>query len=174
MMLASALLLWPPEVSNLKTWVFNQDVQEAPMKVKDVMTTDPVCCRLTDTAQTVAKILRDEDIGSVPIISEEKKLEGIITDRDLCCTIVAEGLDPRTTSINNYVTRKPLTCRADDDLDECERAMQKHQIRRIPVVDNQERCIGVVSQADLALREEPQKVKQTVAEISKPGHQVAA
>jgi CBS domain-containing protein len=140
------------------------------MRVKDVMTAEPVCCRLSDTAQEVAKILRDEDIGSVPIVSEERKLEGIITDRDLCCTIVAEGLDPRTTSINNYVTRNPLSCRADDDLDDCERAMQKNQIRRIPVVDDQERCIGVVSQADLALREEPKKVKETVAEISKPSH----
>jgi CBS domain-containing protein len=143
------------------------------MKVKDVMTTNPICCRLTDTAQAVAKILRDEDIGSVPIISEEGKLEGIITDRDLCSTIIAEGLDPRTTSINNYVTRNPLACRADDDLDNCEKAMQKNRIRRIPVVDDQERCIGVVSQADLALREEPQKVKETVAEISKPSHQAA-
>jgi CBS domain-containing protein len=143
------------------------------MKVKDVMTTNPICCRLTDTAQAVAKILRDEDIGSVPIISEEGKLEGIITDRDLCSTIIAEGLDPRTTSINNYVTRNPLACRADDDLDNCEKAMQKNRIRRIPVIDDQERCIGVVSQADLALREEPQKVKETVAEISKPSHQAA-
>jgi CBS domain-containing protein len=140
------------------------------MKVRDVMTTNPICCRLSDTAQDVAKVLRDEDIGSVPIVSEEGKLEGIITDRDLCCTIIAEGLDPRTTSINNYVTRNPLACRADDDLDACETAMQKNQIRRIPVIDDQERCIGVVSQADLALREEPQKVKETVAEISKPSH----
>jgi CBS domain-containing protein len=143
------------------------------MKVKDVMTKDPVCCRLTDTAQEIAKILRDNDIGSVPIISENRKLEGIITDRDLCCTIIAEGLDPRTTPINNYVTRNPLACRADDDLDDCERAMQKNQIRRIPVVDDQQRCIGVVSQADLALREESQKLKETVAEISKPTHQAA-
>ena len=144
------------------------------MKVSDVMTKNPVCCRLTDTAQAVAKILRDEDIGSVPILSDEGKLEGIITDRDLCCTIIAEGLDPRTTTINNYVTRNPLACRADDSLDNCERAMQKNQIRRIPVVDDQERCIGVVSQADLALREEPQKVKETVAEISKPTHRAVA
>lgn len=144
------------------------------MKVSDVMTKNPVCCRLTDTAQEVAKILRDEDIGSVPILSEGGKLEGIITDRDMCCTIIAEGLDPRTTSINNYVTRNPLACRADDNLDDCERAMQKNQIRRIPVVDDQQRCVGVVSQADLALREEPQKVKQTVAEISKPSHRVVA
>jgi CBS domain-containing protein len=144
------------------------------MKVKDVMTKDPVCCRFTDTTQEIAKILRDDDIGSVPIISENRKLEGIITDRDLCCTIIAEGLDPRTTPINNYVTRNPLACRADDDLDDCERAMQKNQIRRIPVVDDQQRCVGVVSQADLALREEAQKVKETVAEISKPTRQAAA
>ncbi|HEX6466581.1 MAG TPA: CBS domain-containing protein [Terriglobales bacterium] len=140
------------------------------MKVKEVMTADPVCCRLSDTAQEVAKVLRDEDIGSVPIVSQDRKLEGIITDRDLCCTIVAEGLDPQTTPVNNYVTRNPVACRADDDLEDCEKSMQKNQIRRMPVVDDQQRCIGMVAQADLVLREEPKKVQETVAEISKPSH----
>ncbi len=140
------------------------------MKVKDVMTADPVCCHLSDTAQEVAKILREQDIGSVPIVSEGRKLEGIITDRDLCCTIVADGLDPRSTPINNYVTRNPLTCRVDDDLEDCEKVMQKNQIRRMPVVDDQDRCIGIVAQADLVLLEEPKKVQETVAEISKPSH----
>ena len=139
------------------------------MKVRDVMTSDPVSCSPSDIAQNVARTLRDNDIGSVPVLGDDGKLIGIITDRDLCCSILANGLDPNTT-IADYITLNPITCRADDDVDDCERAMQQHQIRRIPVVDDQKRCLGVVSQADLALHDEAKKVSKTVAEISKPTH----
>jgi CBS domain-containing protein len=128
------------------------------MRVKDVMTQHPICCYASDSAQSVAKAFRDEDIGSLPVIAdgESNQLEGIITDRDLCCTIVAEGLDPRTTPIAAYVRRNPITCRAEHSLDACERLMQMHQVRRVPVIDQRGCCIGMVSQADLArLNHEP-------------------
>lgn len=73
-----------------------------------------------------------------------------------------------STAIANFMTLSPVSCRDGDNLDECERAMQEHQIRRIPVVDGEGRCIGIVSQADLALKEKPEKVSKTLAEISKP------
>lgn len=140
------------------------------MKVRDVMTSDPVCCIPSDTTQRVAQVLRDQDIGSVPVVAdqESRKLIGIITDRDICCSIVAEGLDPRSTIIEKYISEQPVTCREGDNLDQCERAMQEHQIRRIPVVDGEGRCLGIVAQADLALKDKPEKVTKTVAEISKP------
>src|SRR5712671_5637197 len=85
------------------------------MRVRELMTQNPVCCLLSDVAQTVAQVLRDEDIGSVPVVSdgEQKRLEGIITDRDLCCRMVAQGLDPKSTPIAAYMTRNPVTCRAE-------------------------------------------------------------
>jgi CBS domain-containing protein len=140
------------------------------MKVRDVMTSDPVCCIPSDTTQRAAQVLRDQDIGSVPVVAdqESRKLIGIITDRDICCSIVAEGLDPRSTIIEKYISEQPVTCREGDNLDQCERAMQEHQIRRIPVVDGEGRCLGIVAQADLALKDKPEKVTKTVAEISKP------
>src|ERR1700737_1080527 len=115
------------------------------MKVREVMTQNPLCCRPTDTAQVVAQILRDEDIGSIPVIEDgaSKRLIGIITDRDLCCRIVAEGLDPKTTSIEAYVTRNPVTCRSEQTLDSCEKRMQMHQIRRMLCADKALRCVGV-------------------------------
>jgi CBS domain-containing protein len=144
------------------------------MKVHDVMTQHPICCRATDTAQVVARILRDEDIGSIPVIEDEvsKRLIGIITDRDLCCSIVAEGLNPKTTSIEAYVTRNPVTCRAEQSLDSCEKLMQMRKIRRMLVVDQDMRCIGIVSEADLARADESGKVHRTVAEISKPSQAI--
>jgi CBS domain-containing protein len=143
------------------------------MRVQDVMTHHPVCCRPSDTAQTVAKILRDADIGSMPVISDgDSKLEGIITDRDLCCGIVAEGLDPKTTPIEAYLTRDPVTCRPQQSLDSCEKLMQTHRIRRILIVDQDVQCVGILSQADLARSDESNKVHKTVAEISKPSQTI--
>jgi CBS domain-containing protein len=140
------------------------------MKVREVMTPDPVCCIPSDTAQKVAQVLRDENVGSLPVVADRQSLTliGMITDRDICCSIIADGLDPKKTAIEKYVTADVVSCRDGENLDKCERAMQEHQIRRIPVVDGDGRCIGIVSQADLALRDKPEKVSRTVAEISRP------
>ncbi len=141
------------------------------MNVREVMTANPVCCVPTDTAQKAAQILRDQHIGSLPVIRDQqsRQLVGLVTDRDICRSVVADGLDPKSTSIEKYISTDLVSCRDDDNLDKCEQAMQEHQIRRIPVVDDKGRCIGIVSQADLALKDKPEKVSRTVAEISKPG-----
>ena len=140
------------------------------MKIREVMTPNPVCCLSTDTAQKVAQVMRDENVGSLPVVADTQscKLIGMITDRDICCSLVAEGLDPKNTTIEKHISSDLITCRDGENLDKCERAMQEHQIRRIPVVDSDGRCIGIVSQADLALKDKPEKVSKTVAEISKP------
>ena len=140
------------------------------MKIREIMTPEPVCCTPEDTAQKVAKILRDQNIGSVPVVLDQQSrtLLGMITDRDLCCSIVADGVDPKTKKIEKLISLNPVSCRDGENIDACERLMQEHQIRRIPVVDGEGRCIGIVAQADLALREKPEKISRTVAEISKP------
>jgi CBS domain-containing protein len=139
------------------------------MKVREVMTPDPVCCTPDDTAQKVAKMLREQDIGSLPVVLDQssRKLVGMITDRDLCCNIVAEGKDPVSTRIDRIFTLNPVSCRDGENIAYCESLMQQHQVRRIPVVDGEDRCIGIVSQADVALKEKPEKVSKTVTEISK-------
>ena len=139
------------------------------MKIRDVMTSDPVCCTPEDTAQKVATMLRDQDIGSAPVVLDQQshRLVGIITDRDLCYGLIAAGLDPRTTTIERFVTLNPVTCRDGENINECETLMQQHRVRRIPVVDGEGICIGIVSQSDLALHEKAEKVSKTLAEISK-------
>ena len=140
------------------------------MKVRDAMTSDPVCCLTTDSAQKVAGILRKQGVGSIPVVTdqESRKLTGIITDRDLCCSVVANGLNSQSTPIEKFISRNPVACREGESLDNCERLMQEHKVRRVPVVDGDGRVIGIVSQADLALKDEPEKVAKTVAEVSKP------
>src|SRR5215831_4931041 len=100
------------------------------MKVREVMSSNPVCCLPSDTAQRVAGVLCDQNIGSVPVVEDQqsRKLIGMITDRDLCCAVVAQGLDPKSTSIEKFVSLHPVTCRDGENLEKCERAMQEHQI----------------------------------------------
>ena len=139
------------------------------MKIRDMMSRDPACCVLTDSAQSVAKMLCDGNIGSMPVISDQqsRRLVGMITDRDLCCSVIAQGMDPRTTQIEKLMSTSPVSCRDGENIERCERLMQEHQVRRIPIVDAENRVIGIVSQADLALRDKPERVSKTVAEISK-------
>src|SRR5205814_3244433 len=140
------------------------------MKVREAMSANPVCCLPSDSAMKVAATLREQNIGSLPVIADHdsRRLIGMITDRDLCCTVVADGLDPSKTTIEKSVTADPVTCRDGENVEHCERLMQEHQIRRIPIVDGEGRCIGIVAQADVTLQDRPERVSKTVAEISKP------
>jgi CBS domain-containing protein len=96
--------------------------QRWPVKIREIMSRDPACCVLTDTAQTVAKILCDRNIGSMPVVDEQsRKLAGVITDRDLCCSVIAQGMDPKTTTIEKLITLSPLTCREGENIETCER-----------------------------------------------------
>ena len=139
------------------------------MKIREIMSRDPACCLITDTAQTVANILCEGNIGSMPVVADaqSRKLVGMITDRDLCCSVIAQGLDPKATPIEKFITLSAFTCREGENVEACERLMQEHQVRRIPIVDAEDRVIGIVSQADLALRDKAERVSKTVAEISK-------
>jgi CBS domain-containing protein len=140
------------------------------MLVKDAMSKNLYCCAPSDTAQAAAKMMKAHGMGALPVISDSsnRRLEGIVTDRDLCCSVVAGGKLAETTKIVDVMTSNPVTCAAENTLEDCEELMQKHQVRRLPVTDKQGRCIGVVAQADIALHGPAGMVAKLVAEISKP------
>ena len=119
---------------------------------------------------------RDRNVGSLPVVADQqsRKLIGMITDRDLCCALIANGLDPKDTTIERFISSDPVTCCDGENVANCERAMQEHQLRRIPVVDAEGACIGIVSQADVALKDKSERVSTMVAEISKPSASIAA
>src|SRR5207247_4168321 len=98
---------------------------------------------------------------------QSRRLIGMITDRDFCCSVVADGLDPKKTTIEQFISMNPISCRDGENIEKCERLMQDHQVRRIPVVDSDDKVIGIVSQADLALHDRPDRVSKTGAEIYK-------
>ena len=140
------------------------------MKVREVMTPNPVICMSEDSAQKVAAMMREYNVGSIPVVvdRQSRTLLGVITDRDIAMKIVAEGLDPRKTAIEKHITLNPVTCRDGENLEKCEKAMQEHQLRRILIVDSENKVIGIVAQADLALKGKPENVSKTVQEVSKP------
>jgi CBS domain-containing protein len=143
-------------------------------KCRDVMTGDPVCCVPTDTAARVAKMMKSENIGSVPVCEDRhnKKLVGIVTDRDLALYVVAENRDANSTKVQDVMTRQPVTCCADDDIQRALDAMEKNQVRRIPVLDDGGHLIGIIAQADVAMRtDHPEKTAEVVEEISKSNAQ---
>ena len=121
-------------------------------KCSDVMTENPVYALPDDTVEKVAQLMKKEDIGPVPVVDDErnKRLVGIVTDRDLALKVVAEGRDPQTTKVEEVMTRKLITCRPDDDVESAMKAMAQYQLRRIPVVDEANRLVGIISQADVA------------------------
>ena len=144
---------------------------------KDLMTNNPVCCTPDDTAVRVAKIMKTEDVGSVPVCEgrESRKLVGIVTDRDLAIQVVAAGKDPNSVKAGDVMTREPVTCRANQDLQSAIDAMEKYQIRRIPVVDESGQLIGIIAQADVATRnDEPEKTAELVEEVSQPAASMRA
>lgn len=133
------------------------------------MTKNPLCCLPEDLVTKAAGLMKSENIGSIPVVENEqtRKLVGIVTDRDLTLKIVAEGLDAKSTKVEAVMTRKVVTCRAEDDLQKALDAMSEHQLRRIPVVDGDNKIVGIIAQADVATRvDQPQKTAEMVKEIS--------
>jgi CBS domain-containing protein len=135
----------------------------------EVMTKNPVCCRPDDMVAKVAQLMQSENIGSIPVIENEQtqKLVGIVTDRDLALKIVAKGHDAKSTKVEAVMTRQIVTCQAGDDLQKALDAMAEHQLRRIPIVDNDNKIVGIIAQADVATRvNQPEKTAAMVKEIS--------
>jgi CBS domain-containing protein len=140
------------------------------MKVKGLMTQTPFCCKQTDTVQQAAEMMKMHDVGAIPVISEgdDRKLVGILTDRDICIQVVAAGKTGSQVKVAQVMSKSVATCHIDDSVSSCEALMERHQVRRIPVVDGHGRCIGIVCQADIALHDSASHTSHTLAAISKP------
>jgi CBS domain-containing protein len=133
------------------------------------MTREVVTCTSESTIVEVAQLMKEEDIGPVLVVDNEQSrtLVGIVTDRDIVLKVIAEGHDPKTTRVGDVMSKKLVTCRADDDVDVAMQAMAQFQLRRIPVVEDNMRLVGIIAQADVATRAgEPEKTAEVVREIS--------
>jgi len=146
------------------------------MRARDIMTKDPVCLRRDDTARRAAEVMRDSDCGVIPIVDENRRVIGIVTDRDLAIRAVAAGKSA-DVKIGEVMTPAAHCCSADDDLRDVERKMADLQIRRIPICDAGGRCLGIISQADIARAASSsdnsvteEEVAVVLESISQPSH----
>jgi CBS domain-containing protein len=138
---------------------------------QEIMTESPECCLASDKVYTVAQRMQSENIGALPVVENHrtKKLIGIVTDRDLAVRVVGASRDATNTQAGDVMTSKLVVCHPADDLDATLEVMARHQIRRIPVVDNEGKVVGIIAQADVATRlDNHDKTGQIVGQISQP------
>ena len=141
------------------------------MRVQEVMTSNPTCVTPGATIREAAQLMRRENIGIVPVIEDtgNKRLVGVVTDRDIAIRVVAGGRDPDTRVSEIMSTSDLATCTADDDVDEVMEAMAIEQVRRIPIVDERGSLVGIVAQADIVRKARDRgRVERTVQQISEP------
>jgi CBS domain-containing protein len=133
--------------------------------IKDVMTSEPCTIDAGKSVAYAAKMMRDEDVGLAPIV-EDDKLIGMLTDRDIAIRVVAEGRNPDQVTVAEVASKQVLTIDPQQDLDEALRIMAKHQVRRLPVVEEDGRLVGIVAQADVAREGDDKQTGALVEEIS--------
>lgn len=134
--------------------------------IRDTMSVDPRSITPSDPIVEAARLMRDENVGSLPV-SDEGRLVGMLTDRDIAVRVVAEGRSPESTTVGEVFSPNPVAARPDQDLDEALQLMAQHQVRRLPVVED-DRLVGILAQADVALEEKEKKTGELVESISQP------
>ena len=134
--------------------------------VRESMSSNPCSIDADKPVAYAAKMMKDEDVGFAPIV-EGDRLIGTVTDRDIVLRVVAEGKDPASVSVREIASTELVTVDPQQDLDEALHLMAQHQIRRVPVVEEDGRLVGVVAQADVARDASEKRVGEMVEEISK-------
>ena len=136
-------------------------------KARDIMSPDVTCIGEGDSVLEAAKQLRQLDVGALPICGEDDRLKGMLTDRDIVVKVLAEDRDPASTRAGELGQGdgKTVTIGADDPIEEALRTMTEHKVRRLPVIDEQ-KCVGIISQADIATNLDEEQVGDLVEAIS--------
>ena len=135
--------------------------------VQDVMTTNPTSVVSDNPVVEAARIMKEKDVGIVPVV-EGGRLVGTVTDRDIAVRVVAEGKDPHSVRVREIASTDVVTVDPQQDLDEALRLMASHQVRRLPVVEEGGRLVGIVAQADVAREANDKQTGELVEEISQP------
>lgn len=135
-------------------------------KVHEAMTDRPRAVTTETPLSEVAQLMKSDDIGSIPVL-EGDQLAGMVTDRDIVVRAIAEGKDPRGMPVREVASRQLVTVHEDEDLSQALQLMASQQVRRLPVVDDDGRLVGILAQADVALEAKEKAVGEMVEEISK-------
>ena len=149
------------------------------MRVRELMTDSPQACRRTESANEAARVMWEQDCGAVPIVEDDGRVVGIVTDRDICMAAYIQGRPLGSISLESIMSTDVCACRAEDELARAEHLMQERQVNRLPVVADGEVLVGMLALCDLtrgvkragALQQktsEGQELLETVAAIREP------
>ena len=146
------------------------------MQVKEVMTANPACCTPDTPLPEVARMMVDKDCGEIPVVeNKESRIPvGVVTDRDIVCRTVAKDKNPLELTAADCMSTSIVTVTPDTPVEECCRIMQEKQIRRVPVVDANGACCGIVALADLAREAKSGVAGEVVKEVSEPSKSTSA
>ena len=135
----------------------------------ELMPKNPASCLPSDSALDAAKLMKQQDIGPIPVVEsrESNRLVGIVTDRDLTLRVLAERRDPASTKVGEIMTQNPVVCNQSENVQTALNTMSSRQVRRIPVTNDENRLVGIISQADIATRMgAPRKIAEVVQRVS--------
>lgn len=138
------------------------------MNVRDAMTRNPACCTPSTPLPEVARKMTENDCGCIPVLGDDGRPVGVVTDRDVVCRAVAEDKNPEKLTAKDCMTTPCVTVREDESLDDCCRTLEDKQIRRAVVVDDEGRCCGIIAQADIAEHLPPARTGSVVKTVSQP------
>lgn len=152
------------------------------MEIRKIMSEPAVTCRAEDSLNTAAQLMWERDCGALPVVDDGGRAVGIVTDRDICMAAYTQGRALTDIRVAEAMSRSVFSCHADDSLEDAERLMKERQIRRVPVVDGDNRAIGMLSLNDLArcaarARQKSgmeRELTQTLAAICEPRPRAAA
>jgi CBS domain-containing protein len=136
------------------------------VKVKDLMATEVKCCAASDTLNTAAQMMWDNDIGCVPVVDQERRVIGMLTDRDVCMAAFIQGVPLAGSLVTSAMSKEVFSCTPDREIAEAERLMREKQIRRLPVIDAQGRMAGIISLNDIAREGEREVEMKKTREVS--------
>jgi CBS domain-containing protein len=138
-----------------------------PTRARDVMTPDPACCTATTPLDEVAKLMVQNNCGEIPVIDTADHVIGVVTDRDIVVRVVADSKNPMAHAAEECMSHSVVTVDEETPIEDIIATMEKHQIRRVPVVAADGCCAGIISQADLARRGPEHDVAELVREVSR-------
>jgi CBS domain-containing protein len=141
------------------------------MRAKEIMTTDPVCVTPDTVLEDAARLMQEQNVGMLPVVDSDSssKLVGVVTDRDIAIRHVGAGHASDSCQVREAMTEHVTTCRPDDDVKDLMSVMGREQVRRIPIVDERGKLLGVVSQADIVLHgNDARQAEKTIEQISQP------
>lgn len=138
------------------------------MTVKEIMTPDPACCTPSSSLEEAARLMIECDCGEIPVVDDSSTRipVGVITDRDITCRTVGKGLNPLEMTVSDCMTSPIVSIDVESSLEECTRLMEENQIRRVPVVNADGACVGIVALADLARHAPEKESTEVLQEVS--------